>query len=187
MLFITVRSASPADVPRVLQVVDQVKRLRHKRGTYSRPHPALHRSHLPSFRRSKRRRPPRRAQPICRLRRPTARPTAHQARRSPGKHVHAPDESNRTSKQDPHARTVSASRGKRPSTPAAAGTRASSCLPDAQVAVRPCTAAAATSAPRTHPASERVGRIADGVLVAAAISGSDPTLTTPDSPAFVAR
>jgi hypothetical protein len=31
MLFITVRSASPADVPRVLQVVDQVKRLRHKR------------------------------------------------------------------------------------------------------------------------------------------------------------
>lgn len=33
MLFITVRSASPADVGRVLQVVEQVKRLRHKRGT----------------------------------------------------------------------------------------------------------------------------------------------------------
>ncbi|KAH8986878.1 hypothetical protein EDB92DRAFT_1948914 [Lactarius akahatsu] len=31
MLFITVRSASPADVSRVLQVVEQVKRLRHKR------------------------------------------------------------------------------------------------------------------------------------------------------------
>lgn len=31
MLFITVRSASPADVPRVLQVVEQVRRLRHKR------------------------------------------------------------------------------------------------------------------------------------------------------------
>ncbi|KAF8266153.1 hypothetical protein EI94DRAFT_1733905 [Lactarius quietus] len=31
MLFITVRSASPADVQRVLQVVEQVKRLRHKR------------------------------------------------------------------------------------------------------------------------------------------------------------
>ncbi|KAI0259357.1 hypothetical protein BC834DRAFT_974329 [Gloeopeniophorella convolvens] len=31
MLFITVRSASPADVPKVLQVVEQVKRLRHKR------------------------------------------------------------------------------------------------------------------------------------------------------------
>jgi hypothetical protein len=103
MLFITVRSASPADVPRVLQVVDQVKRLRHKRGTYSRPHPAPHRSHLPSFRRSKRRRPPRRAQPIRRLRRPATCPTAHQARRSPGEHIHAPDESNRTSKQDPHA------------------------------------------------------------------------------------
>ncbi|KAI0296565.1 hypothetical protein B0F90DRAFT_1811304 [Multifurca ochricompacta] len=35
MLFITVRSASPADVPKVLQVVEQVKRLRHKRGTSS--------------------------------------------------------------------------------------------------------------------------------------------------------
>ena len=34
MLFITVRSASPADVPRVLQVVEQVKRLQHKRGTW---------------------------------------------------------------------------------------------------------------------------------------------------------
>ena len=33
MLFITVRSASPADVARVLQVVEQVTRLRHKRGT----------------------------------------------------------------------------------------------------------------------------------------------------------
>jgi hypothetical protein len=32
MLFITVRSASPADVPKVLQVVEHVKRLRHKRG-----------------------------------------------------------------------------------------------------------------------------------------------------------
>jgi len=31
MLFITIRSASPADVPKVLQVVEQVKRLRHKR------------------------------------------------------------------------------------------------------------------------------------------------------------
>jgi len=31
MLFITVRSASPADVPKVLQVVEHVKRLRHKR------------------------------------------------------------------------------------------------------------------------------------------------------------
>ncbi|KAH9986102.1 hypothetical protein BJV74DRAFT_546014 [Russula compacta] len=31
MLFITVRSASPADVSKVLQVVEQVKRLRHKR------------------------------------------------------------------------------------------------------------------------------------------------------------
>lgn len=40
MLFITVRSASPADVPRVLQVVDQVKRLRHKRGTFSTITPA---------------------------------------------------------------------------------------------------------------------------------------------------
>ncbi|KAI0272189.1 hypothetical protein BGY98DRAFT_922192 [Russula aff. rugulosa BPL654] len=30
MLFITVRSASPADVPKVLQVVEHVKRLRHK-------------------------------------------------------------------------------------------------------------------------------------------------------------
>jgi hypothetical protein len=35
MLFITVRSASPADVPRVLQVVEHVKRLRHKRGNTS--------------------------------------------------------------------------------------------------------------------------------------------------------
>jgi hypothetical protein len=32
MLFITVRSASPTDVPKVLQVVEHVKRLRHKRG-----------------------------------------------------------------------------------------------------------------------------------------------------------
>jgi len=31
MLFITIRSASPADVPKVLQVVEHVKRLRHKR------------------------------------------------------------------------------------------------------------------------------------------------------------
>jgi hypothetical protein len=35
MLFITVRSASPADVQRVLQVVEHVKRLRHKRGKIS--------------------------------------------------------------------------------------------------------------------------------------------------------
>ena len=34
MLFITIRSASPADVPKVLQVVEHVKRLRHKRGDY---------------------------------------------------------------------------------------------------------------------------------------------------------
>lgn len=33
MLFITVCSASPADVPRVLQVVEQVEHLRHIRGT----------------------------------------------------------------------------------------------------------------------------------------------------------
>jgi hypothetical protein len=32
MLFITVRSASPTDVPKVLQVVEHVKRMRHKRG-----------------------------------------------------------------------------------------------------------------------------------------------------------
>ncbi|KAI9509788.1 hypothetical protein F5148DRAFT_1185190 [Russula earlei] len=31
MLFITIRSATPADVPKVLHVVEQVKRLRHKR------------------------------------------------------------------------------------------------------------------------------------------------------------
>jgi len=31
MLFITVRSASPTDVPKVLQVVEHVKRMRHKR------------------------------------------------------------------------------------------------------------------------------------------------------------
>ena len=34
MLFITVRSASSADVPKVLQVVEHVKRLRHKRGDF---------------------------------------------------------------------------------------------------------------------------------------------------------
>ena len=39
MLFITVRSALPADVGRVLQVVDQVKRLRHKRSTCPIPLP----------------------------------------------------------------------------------------------------------------------------------------------------
>jgi hypothetical protein len=38
MLFITVRSASPADVPKVLQVVEHVKRLRHKRGNYVHPY-----------------------------------------------------------------------------------------------------------------------------------------------------
>ena len=32
MLFVTVRSASPAEVPKVLQVVEQTKRLRHKAG-----------------------------------------------------------------------------------------------------------------------------------------------------------
>lgn len=36
MLFITVRSASPADVPKVLQVVEHVKRLRHKREVNAR-------------------------------------------------------------------------------------------------------------------------------------------------------
>lgn len=39
MLFITVRSASPADVPKVLQVVEHVKRLRHKRGNHVHPNP----------------------------------------------------------------------------------------------------------------------------------------------------
>jgi hypothetical protein len=45
MLFITVRSASPADVPKVLQVVEHVKRLRHKRGELtmsSVPNPPPH-------------------------------------------------------------------------------------------------------------------------------------------------
>ena len=43
MLFITVRSASSADVPKVLQVVEHVKRLRHKRGNSlpTIPHPVL--------------------------------------------------------------------------------------------------------------------------------------------------
>ena len=44
MLFITVRSASPADVPKVLQVVEQVKRLRHKRGELTM---TISRSYLP--------------------------------------------------------------------------------------------------------------------------------------------
>ena len=49
MLFITVRSASPADVPRVLQVVEQIRRLRHKRGTYPTIYPSPHfpLTHLP--------------------------------------------------------------------------------------------------------------------------------------------
>ena len=33
MLFVTVRSSSAAEVPKVLQVVEQAKRLRHKAGT----------------------------------------------------------------------------------------------------------------------------------------------------------
>jgi hypothetical protein len=186
MLFITVRSASPADVPRVLQVVDQVKRLRHKRGTYPVSLPASPRSHIPSLHRSKRRRTTRRAQPIRRLRRPTTRPTAHQARRPPGERIHAPDEPNSPPKQDPNARTVSAARGaKRPAPASAAATRASSTrLPDAQVSVWPGPAATA-SASRAHPATEGA-QVADGVRVAAAFSGSDPVLTTPDSPAVVA-
>ncbi|KAN0138061.1 hypothetical protein V8E53_003950 [Lactarius tabidus] len=136
MLFITVRSASPADVPRVLQVVDQVKRLRHKR--------ELNQYVVYD-----------------------AQPRAPQ----------------RIKLDDPPANTY---------TPPTSLTVHLSKIPMPElcprpVTVRPRTAAAATSAPRTHPASERVGRIADGVRVAAAFSGSDPTLTAPDSPAFVAR
>jgi hypothetical protein len=43
MLFITVRSASPADVPKVLQVVEHVKRLRHKRGELTMSIPSVSR------------------------------------------------------------------------------------------------------------------------------------------------
>jgi hypothetical protein len=43
MLFITVRSASPADVPKVLQVVEHVKRLRHKRGELTMTIPSVSR------------------------------------------------------------------------------------------------------------------------------------------------
>ncbi len=41
MLFITIRSASPADVPKVLQVVEHVKRLRHKRGELTMSIPSI--------------------------------------------------------------------------------------------------------------------------------------------------
>ncbi|KAA1475541.1 hypothetical protein DENSPDRAFT_842339, partial [Dentipellis sp. KUC8613] len=37
MLFITVRSAGAGQVPKVLQVVEQTKRIRHKRGAYLQP------------------------------------------------------------------------------------------------------------------------------------------------------
>ena len=43
MLFITVRSASPADVPKVLQVVEHVKRMRHKRGELTMSIPSVSR------------------------------------------------------------------------------------------------------------------------------------------------
>ena len=111
MLFITVRSASPADVPRVLQVVEHIRRLRHKRGK-SPHHPFPHhtRSPIPSVHRSKRRRATRRAEPIRRLRRPTTRSATYQARRPPRKRIHAPDKPDCTPKQDPHARTVPATR-----------------------------------------------------------------------------
>src|SRR6266702_271204 len=72
MLFITVRSASPADVSRVLQVVEQVKRLRHKRGTCPLL-PVLPAPLTRSFSRGDRRRAVRRTPPIRRLRSRTAR------------------------------------------------------------------------------------------------------------------
>ena len=51
MLFITVRSATPADVPKVLQVVEHVKRLRHKRGELTSPsHPSLASTPFPTSR-----------------------------------------------------------------------------------------------------------------------------------------
>jgi hypothetical protein len=151
------------------------------------PLPAPHRSRMPPLHRSKRRRATRRAQPIRRLRRPTTRPTAHQARRPTRERIHATDEPNSPPKQDPNARTVSAARGtKRPTPASTAATCASSTrLPDAQVSVWPGTAAA-TSAPRAHPATERA-QVADGVRVAAAFGISDPALTTPNAPAVVAR
>ena len=34
MLFISVRSATVENVPKVLRVVEEIKRLRHKAGTY---------------------------------------------------------------------------------------------------------------------------------------------------------
>jgi hypothetical protein len=46
MLFITVRSASSTDVPKVLQVVEHVKRLRHKRGELTMSIPPVP-SHIP--------------------------------------------------------------------------------------------------------------------------------------------
>jgi hypothetical protein len=55
MLFITVRSGSPADVPKVLQVVEHVKRLRHKRGELTMSIPLVSRftpylpPHLPDY------------------------------------------------------------------------------------------------------------------------------------------
>lgn len=35
MLFVTLRSSAPDQVPKVLQVVEQTKRIRHKAGAYN--------------------------------------------------------------------------------------------------------------------------------------------------------
>lgn len=88
MLFITVRSASPADVPKVLQVVEHVKRLRHKRGDSLLLSDYLY---VPLIRITRRqcegsiRRPP----PICRVRLAAHGAATHQARRFSTERVHA--------------------------------------------------------------------------------------------------
>lgn len=98
MLFITVRSASPADVQRVLQVVEQVRRLRHKRGKRFCP-PTFSRTHARALlHRGKSRCATRRTSPIRRLRLATTRSTTYQARWPPSKkHIYASIEPNRTS------------------------------------------------------------------------------------------
>jgi hypothetical protein len=102
MLFISVRSDTTTQVPKVLQVVEESKRKRHKLGRYFAYHHAPRSSTSRGSLRA-------RALPVRRVRRAYARkgPARDQARRAE-EHgqgcVRAPAEPDRAPKQDTHAR-----------------------------------------------------------------------------------